>query len=214
MPSIFAALALAGIWLGAVSRLSQNSPADDLTVVFLGLLFALAWVPKIGKRLADNRDAATWALITVGFIFLQLADRTGPVKNLFTIKSIQDDPYGISAAGVCAIAGALLGLPAWIKDGGPAKWVALAAVLVGALGAVNFWFLAQHYQVGATAILDPTPLPTLYIQLVEYGCLALTCRAATASPALRTWIWRTLPVALLVVRLGHHFLPKPPEAQE
>jgi len=214
MPSYFAALALAGIWLGAVSRHSQNSPADDLTVVFLGLLFALAWVPKLGKRLADNRDATTWALITVGFVLLQLADRTGPNPFNIHISSIQDDPYPISAAGLCAIVGAVLGAPAWIKDGGPAKWVAAAAVLVGVLGAVNFWFLAQHFQVGATAILDPSPLPSLYIQLVEYGCLALTCRAATASPAVRTWIWRTLPVALLVVRLGHHVLPKPPEEQQ
>lgn len=220
MTSLFALCALGGIALLAAFPDPQLLPPTALgpekaALLFLALAFGVAQWPPLRRALESSRDAMTFALLTAGFVLLQLADRAGPRAGWALHSALlPDDRFVPSYALRLAVLGALLSVPAWWKGGGPQRFVWAALLLVGALGWGSFWFLARYYPVGPTETLDPTPLPTLFLQILSYGAVAALCRAATATPASTRLALRCLPLVLLLVAAKLGFFPAPLPAED
>jgi hypothetical protein len=220
MPSFFALLALCGVWLLAIFPDPRLLPpnalgTEKITLLFLAATFLLAFVPSLQRRLSENRDAATWALLTAFFILFHLAERAGP-RDGWSLRfaTLPDDAFAISYALRIVVLGAILSFPAWFRGGGPQKFVWVTLGLIGVLGWASFWFLGRFYKVGVTETLDPTPLPTLAMQIVGFGALAAICRAATASPTHTRLVLRLLPFALLLVWAKFQWMPAPLPAED
>ena len=220
MPPLFALIALCGIWLLAFFPDPRLLPPtalgnEKITLFFLAATFLFALYPPINRKLGENRDAATWALLCAAFILFHLADRAGP-RGGWALKFafLPDDTFAVSYALRVAVVGAILSFPAWFRGGGPQKFIFAALGLIGILGWGSFWFLGRFYPIGATETLNPTPLPTLGMQIIGFGALAAICRAVTSSPVLARWILRLLPFALLLIFAKFQFFPAPLPAED
>lgn len=220
MPSFLALGALFGVailalfpdgaLLPATARLSEKS-----ALVFLLLAFLVALVPRISRKLLDNRDAATFLLISAFFVLYHLADRAGPREGFsLRLSILPDDAFPISYAFRLAILGAIISFPAWFRAQGPQKAIGAALALIGALGIGSFWFLARFYAIGATETLDPTPLPTLFLQILGYGAIAALCRAVTSSASATRFALRAMPLVLLLVWAKLQFVAVPIAPEE
>lgn len=223
MSSIFAAIILLLLSGLAFAAGAKPSSADTLSLLFLGLVGSLSWVPSLRKKLVASRDAATFFLIFAAVLIFQLAERAGPADGwALRLPVLPDDVFVMSYATRLAVLGALIGLPTlWSRSGaetdgtsGPEKYLLAALVLVGALGAATFWYLSRFYAVGPTEILDPTPMATLILQVVGYGGLAITCRAAVQCEKMRAWIFQLLPLVLIALWARHTFVAAPVEVDE
>lgn len=220
MASIFALIALGGVALLAMFPDPRLLPATAMlseksTLFFLAVAFLLALIPAWQRRLNENRDAATFALLSAFFVLFHLAERVGPREGWsLRFGFLPDDQFAISYALRLVVVGAVVTFPLWWKGGGPQRFMLAALLLVGLLGSATFAFMARFYTVGATETLDPTPLPTLFLQILGYGSVAALCRAVTASPATRQLALRALPFVLLLVLSKLHFLPAPIPAEE
>lgn len=184
--------------------------SEKLTLLFLFVAFALALVPPLQRRLVEDRDAATWALLVAGVILFHLADRAGPrAGEGFGLNwaLAPDDPIAVSYAARAVVLGALLSVPGWIRGGAPDRALVGGLLLLGALGTGAFGLLSRFYKVGAVETLDPTSLGTLLVQIVAYASLALCARAVTASESMRGALLKIMPVILLVVWARHQFAP-------
>jgi hypothetical protein len=215
MASIFALIALCGVFLMALFPDPRLLPPDALlsektTLLFLAAAFLVALAPPFHRKLSENRDAATFALMAAFFVLYHLAERLGPIEG-FSVRTrlLPEDAFPVSYALRLAVVGALVSIPAWWKGGGPQRSLFTALLLLGALGLGSFWFLGQFYKVGATEILDPTPLPTLLLQILGYASIAALCRAVTASPSSTKIMLRTLPFFLLALCAKFQFFPAP-----
>lgn len=214
MASIFALIALAGVALLALFPDPRLLPPDAMlsektTLLFLAAVFLVALVPALQRRLME-RDTATFALLSSFFVLFHLAERAGPREGFsLHFGALPDDQFPVSYALRLVIVGALLTFPLWWKGGGPQRFVLAALLLVGVLGAGGFAFLGRYYAVGATETLDPTPLPTLFLQILGYAAVAALCRAVTASPATRQLALRAMPFVLLLILAKFQFLPAP-----
>jgi peptidoglycan/LPS O-acetylase OafA/YrhL len=51
---------------------------EKTALFFLGALFLAALWPSLHRKLSENRDAATFALLCAFFILFHIADRAGP----------------------------------------------------------------------------------------------------------------------------------------
>jgi hypothetical protein len=220
MASIFALLALSGVALLALFPDPRLLPpgamlSEKATLFFLAATFLVALVPSLHRRLTENRDAATFALLSAFFVLFHLAERAGPREG-FSIRFgfLPDDQFAVSYALRLVVVGAVVTFPLWWKGGGPQRFILAALLLIGILGAGIFGFLARFYTVGATETLDPTPLPTLFLQILGYASVAAICRAATASPATRQLALRALPFVLLLILSKFQFLPAPIPAED
>jgi hypothetical protein len=220
MASIFASLTLLGVALLALfpdpRALSPDALRPEIAaLLFLAASFLVALAPSLHRRLMENRDAATFALLAAFFVLFHLADRAGPSEGWsLQLSMLPDDKFPLSYALRLAVVGALVSFPAWFRGGGPQRFVFAALLLVSALGLGIFYFLAKFYPVGATETLDPTPLPTLFTQILGFGAVAALCRAVTASEfATRAWL-RAMPLLLLIVAAKLGFFPAPVPAEE
>ncbi len=235
MPSFFALGALFGIAILALfpnaallppdARLSEKS-----ALLFLAATFLIALVPSLQRKLAAHRDAATWVLMSAFFVLYHLADRAGPREGWsLRLAALPDDAFPLSYALRLAVLGAVLSFPAWFlarrapdsepsdqgaPGGGPQKWAAAALILVGVLGWGSFVFLARFYKVGATETLDPTPLPTLFLQILGYGSIAALCRAVTQSAPATRLMLRALPLILLLAWAKMQFVAAPVDVED
>lgn len=183
---------------------------DKLTLLFLAACFFIALVPALARRLVENRDAATWAVLVVSVILFHIAERAGPrAGEGFGLRwaLTPDEPLAISYAMRAVVFGALLSAGAWIKGGAPERTLIGGLILLGVIGAGMFALLGRFYTVGVVETLDPTPLGTLAVQVVGYVCLALCGRAATSTRTLRIIIFRFLPFMLLAIWARHQFAP-------
>jgi hypothetical protein len=218
--AIFALLALGGVWLLALFPDPLLLPPsamvnEKLTLLFLLVAGALAFVPSLHRKWSQNHDAATFFLLCVGVVLFQIADRSGPREGWAITLPFADEATAISYATRLIVVGALLSCPMWWKhSGAPERATVAGLFLVGTLGLGSLWYLSQFYQVGFDKALDPLPAATLCVQVVSYASLALCCRAATATEALRGAILRVIPVALLVMLARHQFMPIPAPVEE
>lgn len=210
-----ALLALIAVYLLAFSLGARPSSADTATLLLLAVSGGVALIPAFRRRLIADADAATFGLIAVGYILYQLADRSGPAEGFaLRFPFLPDDQFVLSYAFRLAIVGALIGAPLWVKSGGPERYMVAGLLLLGVLGAGSFRVLSQHYKVGVVDTLDPTPMVTLYLQIVGYAAMALCCRAVALHERIRGMVFYALPVALFALWARHTFMPAPQEAAE
>lgn len=218
LPALIALGLVAALALFPDARLlgPDKMGPDKLTLLFLALCFLVALIPAFSRYFIGNRDAATWAVLVAGVILFHLAERAGPPEGAgFGVhwSLTPDNPLAISYAMRVVVFGALLSAGAWAargargEGGGPARAFVAGLLGLGLIGAASFTLLSRFYAVGIAATLDPTPLGTLMVQIVGYACLALCARAATATPALRGFVLKALPLLLLVVWARHQFAP-------
>ncbi|PQV62998.1 hypothetical protein B1R32_11740 [Abditibacterium utsteinense] len=220
MASLFASLTLLGVAILALFPDAALLPGDarlseKTALIFLAATFFVALWPSLQKRIIAHRDAATFLLLCAFFVIFHIADRAGPREG-FALKfsSLPDDSFAISYALRLAILGALVSFPAWFKDGGPQRFVFAALLLVGFFGLGSFWFLTRFYPVGVTETLDPTPLPTLFLQILGFASIAALCRAVTASQKWMRFIFCGMPLVLLLVWAKLQLFPLPVEAED
>lgn len=205
MPSFFALGTLFGVALLALfpdgTLLPPSARLSEKTaLLFLVVTFLVALAPRLQRKLFENRDAATFLLICAAFILFHIAERAGP-RDGFSLRfaALPDDTFPVSYALRLAVFGAILSVPAWIRGGGPQKAIGAALLIIAAFGIGSFLLLARFYPTGATEILDPTPLPPLFLQMLGYGAIAALCRAVTQSDAATRLALRAMPLVLFVV---------------
>ncbi len=220
MASLLASLALLGVAVLALFPDAALLPPDarlseKTALLFLAATFLIALWPSLQKKLLANRDTATFLLLCAFFVLFHIADRAGP-RDGFALKlaSLPDDLFPLSYALRLAVLGAICSFPAWFKAGGPERFVFAALLLIGVFGLGTFNFLARFYEVGVTRTLDPTPLPTLFLQIAGYGAVAALCRAVTASSQATRLFFRAMPLVLLMVWAKMQFFPPPIEAED
>jgi len=202
---VFAALA-AGflLLLWALAFLpGETSRADVLTPFVLGIAaMFLFWTP-LSRHFEFQENAAMFALTAAMFVIYSLARRVGPDDGWalsFAWLGLPDDRFVVPYASRIVVLGALCTAPLWWENmQGWTRSLLGGAVLLLVLAAISFRLLASFYKVGPVEQLDPTPLPHLGMQIVEYFCLALLCNAAAAHPNVRRWALRALPILLLVL---------------
>ncbi len=196
--------------LPASARLAEKS-----ALLFLAATFFIALVPALQKRIVARRDAATFLLLCAFFVLFQIADRAGPRQGFsLQFAALSGDLFSVSYALRLAVVGALVSFPAWFRDGGPERFIFAALLLIGVLGLGSFWFLARFYKVGVTETLDPTFIPTLFLQVLGFGAIAALCRAATASPKWTRLIFCGMPFVLLLVWAKMQLVPLPAPAED
>ncbi len=220
MASLLALGALLGIAILALFPDPRLLPPTALlpektALLFLAALFVVALVPSLHRKLSENRDAATFAFLCAfsccftspNALARAKAFRCGSrccPKTNFRFPTRFDSRFW---ARFCRFRRGG-------KAAGQRRFIVAALGLIGALGVGSFWFLARFYAVGPTETLDPTPLATLFLQILGYGALAALCRAATNSPATTRVLLRLMPLLLALVWAKLHFFPAPLPAEE
>jgi hypothetical protein len=233
-PSLLASACLAAIALLACAPSVQSTSADRAALLFLAVASALwAYSPLRhlwnraehssidGVALADDagaRNAALAAALAAASVVYPLARRFAPEMPETGGLALRfpglEEGFPISYAALVAIAGAIVVLfPTGRVLSGLTRAVALALGALAFFAAVSFQLLRPHYPVGATEVLDPTPLVHLGMQVVEFGALAILCHAAVAHAGVRRWLLRLLPLVLLGVLARHHFVAPPAEEE-
>ena len=205
--------ALIGMYLLAFSPAANPSLADKVTLPVLAIMAAaFAYAPFL-RRVSEQRDVASFALCAAFFVVHGLSRRvtgeSGPAITLF------GDPFPISYAAMLVIAGAVVSAPAWLKgrNGWTNAMLGGLAVLA-VLAFISFRLLANHYEVGTTATLDPGSLAYLGTQIVEYGALALCCSAVANNSKTRRIALIILPALLLLLAARYRMMPAPAEEEE
>lgn len=210
-----AGLALAVTFVLALSSATEPTLADRITLLGLGIFAALCfWTPLL-RRIEAQENAPAFVLTAAMFIVYGLARRAGPAAGpALTFSALPGDRFVISYAAFVVVAAALLTTPFWLRHiGGWTRALLAGIILLAALALFSFVFLGRHYAVGPTEIVDPTPLPHLMMQLVEYGALALLCNIVGTHPPTRRLVLRILPLALLILWAWHQF-GAPPRGEE
>jgi hypothetical protein len=217
--AIMATLAL--LALGILSGLAFASPAekiapaDTITFLFLGLTSCALFVPRWLTLFETQSGSGTFALTAAMFVVYSLARRVVP-EHGWSIRfaTMPDDEYIFPYAAYVALFGAILVAPYWWKYRSAGTRAILAALAVIALLAgFAFWLLGRFYPVGPTQRLDPTRLPDLYFMLIQYGCVALLCRAVAAHAPTRRLALRLLPFLMFALWARFHFI-QPAEETE
>lgn len=220
MASLLAFFTLLGVAMLALFPNAALLPGDarlseKTALLFLVATFLVALWPSWQRRVLAHRDAATFLLVCAFFVIFQLADRAGPREGFaLHFAALPDDSFPVSYALRLAVLGAIVSIPAWFKDGGAQRYIFAALLLIGGFGLGSFLFLARFYEVGATQTLDPTPLPTLFLQILGFGAVAALCRAVTASDKITRFTFRLMPLILLMVWAKMQFSPIPVEAED
>ncbi|HVF10555.1 MAG TPA: hypothetical protein VNA16_07125 [Abditibacteriaceae bacterium] len=215
--SLLAALALGAVIALAFSPSAEPTLADRVTLLALGIVaVVLFWTPLL-RRVETQHNVAAFALTAAMFIVYGMARRAGPETGKIALQfsALPGDKFIISYAAWAVALGALLTAPAWGRHlTGWSRSFLIATVLLALLALGSFLLLRLHYPVGLGETVDPTPLPNLGLQIVEYGCLALLCDAATGHPWTRRLVLRVLPLALLALWARHQFMAPPPPVED
>ncbi len=225
-PSLLASACLGAIALLACAPSVQASAGDRAALLFLAFAAALwAYTPlnrqwnRAGEDDAGARNAALVAVLAAASVLYPLARRFAtpvPEQGGLALRFAGlEEGFPISYAAVLAVVGALVVLiPTWRAASGLSRAVALALSCVAFFAWFSFRLLAPFYPVGATEVLDPTPLAHVGMQVVEFGALAILCHASVAHPGARRWVLRLLPLVLLAVWARHQFGAPPAEDEE
>ena len=214
---VCAFLALLG--LGIVAALAflatEVASADRIVLPPLGLAALVFWIPFVWRRIDAHSDIAAFALTATMFVIYQLARTSGP-EDGFSLRfaALPEDQFVLPYSAYVVVVAAMISSPLWWRRRGEWMVSILAAItILAALAAFSFSLLKGYFPVGATEILDPTPLPSLAMNLVEYGCLALVCSAVAARRETRILALRLLPAILLLLWARHQFFAAPVDAE-
>ncbi len=207
-----AAVALFAVFALAMLPDAKPGPADQLTLPVLGIFAALfAWTP-LQRRVAPQRDAATFALCAALFVVYGLSRRIVP-ESLPALH-FNDEEYRFSCAAWCVFLGAVLSAPAWLKSLGGWMRALLGGLLVlFILGLFSFKFVGGHYPPTSPSPIDPAVFVLFVMQTLEFTALALCCAGVAAHPRVRSLMLMALPVLLWAVWARHHFAPAAQESE-
>lgn len=181
--------------------------ADRIALLFLTTTcFVVAYTP-LHRSLEAQSGGATFLFSAAMFVVYGLARRVVPEAGpSIRFAAMPNDEFIFPYAAYIAVIGAVLVAPYWWKL--RSEWprallggIALIALVAG----FSFWLLSQYYPVGTTQRVDPSPLPTLLFLLVEYGAVALLCRAAGSHADTRRFLMKVLPLLLLALWARFHF---------
>lgn len=214
---IFAYVALAA--LGAVTFLAFLAPSVSLPdrIIFLplGLIALTLWNPFVLERARIHREIATFILTVAMFLIYSLARTAGPIEGIeLRFAALPDDVFVIPYSSYVVVFAALLSTPTcWRRHSDWTRSIVGAIAIIALLAVGSFGLLRQYFPTGPTEILDPTPLPTLAMKLIEYGCIALLCHVVAAREQTRLLALRLLPAVLLFLWLRHQFFIRPEEIE-
>jgi len=187
------------------------TPADKLTLLFLAVAALICfWTPLL--RIFDEQPSAAAFALTVGmFLIYSLARNAGPKDgSVLQFSAIPDEKFPVTHAAKIVVLCAFITIPAWLRQlNGWLKAVVSGAILLALLAAGSLYFLGGRLKVGVVEEVDPTYLPIVVMQLVEYSCVALLCTVVTANPVARKVALRFLPFALLALWGRHYFMAAP-----
>lgn len=203
--------AVGALWLVGLLALLPDVSGDfsvPLTLFVLLLTsIIVCWTPVCDK-LREHSDVATFCVTAVMFIIYGLARRFDGGASL-TIHSgiFVGDEFAISPAAILIFIGAIISAPSWMRQfRGWANAVLVALLTLAVLGFASFWFLSRYYTVGATEILDPTPLLPLAMNVLEFFILTLVCVAACAADNTRKVLLKSIPIMLVFLFCRHAFM--------
>ena len=211
--SALATIALFAVFALAMLPTAKPGPADQLTLPVLGVFAALfAWTP-LQRRVAPQREAATFALCAALFVAYGLARRTAP-ESLPSLQILGDD-YRFSCAAYCVFLGAILSASAWRKSiGGWMRGLLGGMLILFIIGIFSFKFIGAYYPPASPQQIDPRVFVFFVMQSAEFAALALCCASVAAHPRTRTLMLIALPVLLMAVWARHHFAPAPLESED
>lgn len=192
------------------------TPADKITLLFLAVVaFICFWTP-LQHFFLNNSGATAFALTAAMFIIYSLARGAGPDDGwALRFAALPDDTFPVSYAARIVILCAIITIASlWKRLTGWTKSLLCGALLLALLATFIFRFLSGAYPVGVTEVLDPTPLPHLGMQLLEYSAVALLCNVVAAHPVARRIALRTLPFVLLALWVWHQFMAPAEVASE
>jgi hypothetical protein len=206
--------AVGALWLVGILALLPDVSGDfSVPLTLFVLLLAsiiVCWTPVCDK-LQEHPDVATFCVTAVMFIVYGLARRFDGGASL-TIHSgiFVGDEYVISPAAILIFIGAIISAPSWIRQfRGWVNAVVVALLTLAVLGFASFWFLSRYYTVGATEILDPTPLLPLAMNILEFFFLTVVCVAACAANNTRKVLLKSIPIMLFLLWGRHAFIHSP-----
>lgn len=186
---------------------SETVLADRIALLSAGVASALfCWTP-LSQKLLSSDERAAFVLTAALFLIYGLARLAGPSDGFaLRFSVLPDDVYVVPYSAYIVVLGAVLTAPSWLASRLDWTRAAAAAILiVSALAALSLLLLSRHYPVGPAEILDPLPVPSLAMRLVEYGCLSLLCHAVAVQPETRRFALRVLPKVLLLLWFRHQF---------
>ena len=203
--------AVGALWLVGLLALLPDASGDfSIPLTFFVLLLAsiiVCWTP-ICDKLQEHPDVAIFCISAVMFIVYGVARRFDGGLSLTVHSGIfEGDTYAISPAAIVVFIGAALSAPSWMRQfRGWAIAVIIALLTLAAFGLGSFLFLSRYYTVGATDLLDPTPLLPLAMNGMEFFFLTLVCVGACAANNTRKVLLRSLPIMLLLLCGRHAFI--------
>lgn len=206
---IFAQLALFALAIVCVLAFipSNAALADKTALLAVGIAGAVfCWTPLI-RHLKYSSQCAAFALTAMMFLVYGMARGAGPMEGFaLQFAALPGDKFVVPYSAYIVVLAALVTGPYWWFH--CLNWTRslLAGIgIVALLSFFSFFLLQRHYPSGTTEILDPTPLPTLSMLLIEYTCVALLCHAVAIQHRTRSIALRVLPAVLLLIAARHHF---------
>ena len=194
---------------------SSSTLPERTGLLAIGIGCALfCWTPLI-RHLAASPERAAFALTAAMFIVYGLARAAGPDEGPgLRFAALPDDtfviPYSAYIVVPCAI---LTGPYWWFHRNYWTRALLGAGVVLGFFALFGFSLLRRHFPAGPLEILDPSPLPRMAMNLVEYSSLALLCHAVAARRTTRRLALRALPGVLLLLWARHQFWMAPEESE-
>ncbi len=189
--------------------------SDRVSLLAIGLVCAVfCWTP-LQKHLQATPESSTFTLCVAMFVVYGLARSVGPETGFgLSFIALPDDKFVIPYSAYIVISGAVLSTPSrWFHKSHWTRSLLSASVLLGLSTLLAFLLLRRHFPVGPLEILDPTPLPRMAMNLVEFSCLALICQAVAMNEDTRQIALRTLPGVLLALWARHQFFMAPEESE-
>ncbi len=175
-------------------------------VGFAGAIFV--WTPLI-RQIQCSPQRSAFFLTAAMFLIYGIARTAGPEEGFsLQFAALPGDKFVIPYSAYVVIFTAILTGPYWWFHRLNSTYALLGGiVLVGGLSFFSFFLLRRFFPAGTTEILDPTPLPSLSMLLVEYSCVALLCHAVAARRRTRRLALRVLPAMMLALAARHQFFP-------
>lgn len=198
--SIFAGIALLVLTsLALMAPVEKVAVSDCLTLLFLALCTLPLWHARLLAWLETQESAASFvmcaAMLTVDGMARRVAPENGPGIHLTDMPE-----YILPYSFYIAVLGAAFTMPLWWKTG--STWVralGAAVIILSGLAGFSYWLLSRYYPSGVAAVLDPSPLPGLFLAMIEFTGIVLLCHVATLHAQTRRIALRVLPMLLLVL---------------
>ncbi len=183
--------------------------ADKIAIFAVGFAGAIfAWTPLI-RQVQCSPQRSAFILTAAMFLIYGIARTAGPQEGFgLQFAALPGDKFVVPYSAYIVVFTAILTGPYWWFHRLNSTIALLSGIgLVALLSFFSFFLLKQFFPAGTTEVLDPTPLPTLSMLLVEYASVALLCHAVAARRQTRRLALRVLPALMLILVARHQFFP-------